>query len=463
MQRSDQNISDFPYDVLEPLFVYLPLKDTLSLLGTCHSLYANTALHKKQIRKAYIRQFLTEQTELISKYSDEEAFDQLLQEFIYPLEKSFIAFKISSPIPIEKIPLFIQGKFMGLAPADICLSLGFEKLYLQLLKCCVWYDKRRYCAQKNFDQIVIQTLTCNLGFFHQRDLINTCKYPAAMLLALVNHVSPFLYFIGLCATLIEGRVDIFDALLREFEIKKEVLNNHCYIEMEDERISIVDKKGNDDDFDQNTVDLTLENIKQWSPQFKAEFDKFVLSNYAEWSSCEAIFELCLAKRNEFSVNHPLHFLWACYTGDASCLLNYLRNPATLIETVYCPANFSESQFSTRYRKMHPKVENMQESAISLYARNAHQEDKNIISILLDKPSICARIHMRDAYQRTALLIALAHHKFQLLEAMLAKTDKEILETQYSDKEKNEIDTAMKKYHAQGVDNLCGSKIKYQKM
>jgi hypothetical protein len=446
MQRIDKeiNISNLHYDVLEPIFSYLKLKDTLSLLGTCHSLYSNAEIHKKNIRKAYIKEFLTEQPELITKYADQDAFNALWQDFISPFEKDF--FKISNPIGLKSTTPFTHGKFRELLPKDVCLTLGFEKLYLQLYRSYQWHCYAQYRADNDFDETINRALCKILCFDRpQIDCVQKSKYSAAMLWAMVNDVEPFLYFTALGATLINGRVDIFDALFKEFEVKKQLLINRCDLFMQDGKLNI-GHNGNGRKL-YHEADLNLQNIKQWSPQFKCEYDRMTIPSYAERACCEAIFELCLAKNNEPNLNNPLHFLWACYTGDTSCLLKYLKNPAILIETVYSPEGYSESAYSIQYRRQHPKVENMKECAISLYARNAHEEDINIIAILLNNPAICDRIHMRDAYQRTPLLIALEHDKLQLVEAMLAKTSKEILELTYSDKERQKISNMMKAYHA----------------
>jgi hypothetical protein len=419
MQEPNEIIYELPDDIIERVVNNLSFSDINHFLGSCHTLFNMSGLLKKNMRKAYIEEFLTEDPQLIQDLSQEEVFAKLQQEFIIPFEKAF--FKISQPTALE-------GASKGYA---LCLKNGFEKLYLQLQKSCQWAAYSNRSGDTDFHKFINNRLCDVLSWEIQIDKIRNYKNPASMLWAMATQIHPSLYFTGLSAALILGRVDLFDKLLNKFDI--------IY--------SIYDKTNCDFDASQYGPMplLLLENIKQWAFRFKHEYDDFVIPNYAEWGCCEALFELSLAKQAEKDSNHPLHFLWACYTADSKEILHYFKNKPFLIEEMYHPQDFKESKLSTECRRIHPEIEKMQESALSLYARNVNPEDKQIITILLDNPVVSTRMHNRDAYKQTPLQIAMKNKKSQLVMAMLDKTDEMALTSHYNEKEIADIYKAMDSY------------------
>lgn len=370
---------------------------------------------RNNIRKNYIRQFLTEDPQLIQALSQEEAFNELHKAFIIPFENNY--FKITKPTALQHAR---NG-------TTLCLDYGFEKLYLQLQRSYVCWDNSYYSKDTDFLRKVNDSLCERLSWNIQIEHIKNYKNPACMLWAMTTQVHPSLYFTALGASLIRGRVDLFDALINKFDMIKSSYNKPS------------------PDFTPNKYGrmpaLNLKDIREWCFRFKCEYDEFVIPNYAKRGHCEALFELCLAKRAEKDNNHPWHLLWVLYTGNSKEILHELKNKTTLIEVTYHPHDFKESYLSSTHRSTHPNIEKMQESALSLYARNVNSQDKQIIAILLENPSVCNMIHRRNAYEETPLQIALNNKKSQLVMAMLDKTEEQTLTEHYNDEELAEINRA----------------------
>lgn len=416
MQEPNE-ISRFPIEMIKHINSYLvSAQDKTRFIGSCQSLFTNREHFKQDIRKTYIKTFLTAHPVLIEKYSEEEAFNSLLQNFIIPFKN--LLYPIAKPIE-KSSDIIIVAK-------DDCLRLGFEKLYLQLLRsdaefrCSLNYqghDKNELTRRVN--TVMSNELSLNL----QLHVIVNFKYPATLLMSMANSIDPYSYFTALAATLISERIDLFDELLNHFEANKQYLTHKRCIQQKGNRLLIAhltNKK-------QHGADLTLENVKDWSPQFKTEFDGIGFSDYVKSPACKTLFDLCLAKRAEADTNHPLHFLWACYAGDSSCIRSYFNNPTFLIEG----------------------VRTIQESALSLYAQNVHPEDACIIEILLNSPTCSEVMHCRNAHQQTPIQIAIENKKMELATAILANTDDDTLKNKYNLEERVAINKAMIR-HLEGL-------------
>jgi hypothetical protein len=432
MQESNE-ILRLPIDMLKNITSYLAsVQDKTRFVGSCWSLFNNREHFKKDIRETYIKAFLTDHPKLVQKYSEENAFNALYQNFIIPFKN--VLFSIPKPIAIIPIARLnevqlTEGEFSGQRINDVCFILGFEKLYLQLLRSdvafrCSWNykgnDKNELAREVN------SAMSNELSLSLQLYIIINFKYPATLFMVMAKSIEPYSYFTALAATLISERIDLFDELLNYFEANKHYLTHQRCIQQKGNRLFIAhltNKK-------QRGADLTLENVRDWSPQFKSEFDGIGFSDYFKNSPCKMLFDLCLAKRAEGDTSHPLHFLWACYAGDSNCIRSYFDSSTLLIREVTV----------------------IQESPLSLYAQNVHPEEACIIEILLNNLACSEMMHSRNAMQQTPIQIAIENKKFELVIAILAKTDDETLNKEYSPTERTAIDRA-RIGHLEGLSSI----------
>lgn len=398
--QEPSDMTRLPVDIIKNIHHHLvSVQDKSRFIGSCSSFFNLREQVKKDLREAYILTFITKNPLLIQQYSEEKAFNWLLQNFIIP-------FNPSNPKPIDKTSDLVKKAMTQ------CLTLGFETLYLQLLRSDAAFRLKNVCNSHDVEINFTLSLQQTLDF--QLEVIKLCKYPVNLFIAIAKTIEPYAYFTALGATLINRRIDLFDELLNHFEENKLHLTDKRCVVKKGNRLVIAHLTNNV----ARKWGLTLDNVKDWSPQFCAEIDGIGFSDYLNNTPYKTVFTLCLAKRAEPNSNHALHFLWACYAGDSSCILNYDTSPTLLIEA----------------------MQTIQESPLSLYAHNVNLEETCVIKKLLEAyPEI---MHSRNAMQQTPLQIAIHNNKFELVLAILEKTDDATWKETYSRTEKAAINKAM---------------------
>jgi hypothetical protein len=386
--------------------------------------------HQIDIRRAYIRTYLTEDPETIERLSQEDAFKSLRDGFLMPFEKQY--FNIVKPKSISFIGNFESGRYQGHDIDKLCRDLGFEKLFVQLYRSFVWYENfalldgsmcivsNLFENKKDWDYRITSEMYKLLCWHRQFTVITESAHPLLFLRAMINASNPYLYLTALCATLYTGRIDLFDALIKDFKGHyAELLRPHYH---SFDGLTVRDRKNTQF----NDQALSFENVSKWNVICEDgftknnEFQNWTFSDYARNSNTTDLFDICV-KRHQLAntPENPAHFIWACYVGD--------------YETI--------SRFIEQY-----KVPSSEDDLTPLVAcALSHQaEDPRIIKKLLEQPESRAKLHKKALETDPPLIIAMRMCKTEMVRnILLASEDSELME--YTAEEIGQLQTFVKNH------------------
>ena len=246
-------------------------------------------------RQLFISTCLTNDETLVEKYSLDDSFSSLMENFLIPFEKDYFSFSLKQ-IPTLKnnakgaLPSSPYEHFQKAYIKAICVHYGFEKLFY------IWSVSYQLSAYYNFntddsdfDEVLGKRLadSCEwsnyghlevLGVISPSNGLNPAPNPYSFF-SMFYHFAPYQFFIGLAAAIKGDNVDLLRKMLDDLKIldvKKYLVSSISVDERDNGKILIQESRGNNGKFEAHLLDE--KNVLRWSLLFKCQYDNSLLGS-----------------------------------------------------------------------------------------------------------------------------------------------------------------------------------------